>query len=798
MTYSTEAAKFGRIPVAFIECDMDYCGNVYGSSPCTASIGVTGDDRCYNTYATCQDKPNFDKTVKTYRFCDQNADLPVGLSAIPLLKSVSFASQEITPGKGLGVRGSVTISFINAPWPDTEIDPYWRDRAYDTNQGTFWGKFKARNPFYENRVLRVRRGYLTDVFSWDNFIDSVYVIEQLQGPDKNDGVKIVAKDILKLADDKKVLFPKPSNGRLSADISNSDTSFTLSPSGVGSNYPASGKVAISGEVMTFTRSGDAFTVGRGASNTTAEAHTADDTVQLVGIFDDEPVQDVIYTLLTDYANIASGYIDKTAWDAEAAAHLAGVFSAEIAEPTGVNTLLGELTEQGTCRIWWDEEDQKIKFRAIKPLPDDLPTLTDEQHFLTKTVDVKTDTNQRISTVLIFFSQKKPTEKLDDLKNYELRVATPNTAAISDLEYGSNIIKKVYSRWFKKTSLGRANALADALLKTYGIPPQVMEFNLTPGHRIKVGDLFYAQTRKMQSVTGAAAVVPMEVVFAQPTDNDDYKYRAQEVSTAIPIGNVYTIIFSADEYTSVNLYDAFVDEYGPPEPGISVLFIVNEDVLIYGATILEYAVTVDSRWPSSVMLTLENHGIIAGHGGAGGAGGGVAIDTTEIAAIPGGNGGPALYANRVIKIDNQGTIHGGAPGGGGGGGAWGFVNAYDVRLVAGSGGGGGWPYGTGGAAGTVPPEYTLPVPANPGDAGTATAAGEGGAGVDSIGRVFGGTGGTGADTLMPYGYHGDDGSLVSVGTGGVYLGAAGGNVGICINGNANITWLNTGTQYGTII
>jgi len=65
-------------------------------------------------------------------------------------------------------------------------------------------------------------------------------------------------------------------------------------------------------------------------------------------------------------------------------------------------------------------------------------------------------------------------------------------------------------------------------------------------------------------------------------------------------------------------------------------------------------------------------------------------------------------------------------------------------------------------------------------------------------VFGGTGGTGADALMPYGYNGDDDSLGSVGTGGVYLGAAGGNVGICINGNANITWLNTGTQYGTII
>ena len=132
MSYSSESAKYGRIPTVFVELDMDFCANTYGIAPCTAAIGVTGTSKCYNTYATCQSKPNFNKITKTYRFCEQNADLPVGLSAIPLLKSVSFASQEITPNKGLGVRGSVSISFLDAPWPETEIDPYFRER---TNQG---------------------------------------------------------------------------------------------------------------------------------------------------------------------------------------------------------------------------------------------------------------------------------------------------------------------------------------------------------------------------------------------------------------------------------------------------------------------------------------------------------------------------------------------------------------------------------------------------------------------------------------------------------------------------------------
>ena len=138
MSYAVESAKVGHIPTVFIELDMDFCALRSGIGACTAT--QTGDDKCHNTYSTCNDPANFDKTIKTYRFCEKNASIPVGINAIPLIKSVSFASQEITPGKGLGVRGSVRVNFIDAPWPDTEIDPYWQERTYDTtNSGTFWG-----------------------------------------------------------------------------------------------------------------------------------------------------------------------------------------------------------------------------------------------------------------------------------------------------------------------------------------------------------------------------------------------------------------------------------------------------------------------------------------------------------------------------------------------------------------------------------------------------------------------------------------------------------------------------------
>jgi len=810
VSYSNEVTKYGRIPTVFVECDMDFCANTYGNAPCTASVGVTGAAKCYNTYATCQDKPHFVKTTKTYRFCDQNADLPVGISAIPLLKSVSFASQEITPGKGLGVRGSVSVRLIDAPFPDTEIDPYWRERTYDTNnQGTFWGKFKARNPFYENRVLRVRRGYLSTPFSWTNFIDSVYVIEQLQGISKDDGVTLVAKDILKLADDKKALFPKPSNGRLAADITAIQTSFTLTPSGIGAEYEPSGKVAISGELMAFTRVGDVFTITRGQSNTVAESHKLDDTVQQVGIFNGSKVQDVIYTLLTSYSGISTSYIDKPAWDAEATANLAGVFSVEIPEPTGINTLVGELTEQGTCRVWWDEIAQLIQFRAIKPLPTGLPTLSDDSHFLTKSIDVKTDTNQRISTVLIYFAQKKPTEKLDELKNYALRVATPNLEAISSLEYGSNLIKKVLSRWFKTTSQGRTNALADALLKTYRDPPQVLEFNLTPALQLKVGDLFYAQTRKMQDVTGAIASVPMEVVYAQPTDKDDIKYKAQQVSTAIPVGNVRPVDFSDSLYESVNLYDAFMIDWGVPESGIIAVFTVYENTLITGLNTTDYAINVDTRWPEGVTLKIINKGIVAGRGGKGGDGG--RVFSVNIPAENGSDGGNALLVGYPVEIDNLlGIISGGSAGGGGSGGAS-MVSFSQGVYCDGVSGGGGWPYGIAGISTLIATGGNIIA----GSLSTGTNATD----------IANGLGGTGATIQDNFGDNDEDFVSASVGNagdgGGLYaqngnngnnathsssvtafglaqVGAVGGIAGDAINGNALITWINTGIIYGNII
>lgn len=771
--YTTEASIVGRIPVVFVELDMDVCTRTYGSSPCTAAVGVTGTAKCYNTYATCQDTANYNKGVKTYRFSEPSAALPVGLQAIPLLRSVSFAPQQITPGKGLGVRGSVSIQLDDAPWTDVDIDSYVSDRATPA-AGTFWGRFRARNPYYEGRPLRILSGYITSPFTWDACQTRAYIIDSLSAVLKGDKAQITGKDILKLADDKKALFPRPSTGTLDAAITDSATTLTAAPSGIGAaEYPASGKIAISGEIMTFTRSGDTFTVTRAQDNTIAEAHDADDTIQLVGEFSSAEIQDVIYDLLTDYAGIDTAYIDKTAWDTERDTYLTGVWNLTQPEPVGVNTLLAELTEQGNCRIWWDEIEQQIRFRAIRPLDAALPVYSDDEHFLSGSVDLKDDPKQRISSVLIYFGRRSPAEKLDDLKNYAVRYLQVDPDAAGANQYGSAVIKRINSRWFLSTSLGRVQDLADALLMTFRDPPRILSFAMDPRHDLRVGDIFRAQTRYLQAADGSNNPLAFEVIEAQEERAGHViRYRAQSMPADIPLVGEYSIVFSTDDF-DVLLYDVFVLEYGVPTSAVTLEVQIESGVLISATSTSIPALRVGTGWPSGSVITIVNSGTISGRGGKGG---GYVGGPLNYNGYSGEAGGLGIFADYPVSINNLlGVIAGG-----GGGGGQGSSDSSPGGTAAGGGGGGGMPNGIGG--------NSVSGSGNNGTTASPLSPGVGGSATGPVAGLYSGAGGDGGSYGMP-GNSGTTGTYGSAGAGGV--------AGDCINGNSNITWIATGTRHGAI-
>lgn len=169
---------------------------------------------------------------------------------------------------------------------------------------------------------------------------------------------------------------------------------------------------------------------------------------------------------------------------------------------------------------------------------------------------------------------------------------------------------------------------------------------------------------------------------------------------------------------------------------------------------QYAFDTGVTFPAGTTLALINNGFVIGMGGAGGA-----------AYTAGSNGGPALRAQYAIGIDAAGGVIGGGGGGGGGskgGGGGGRSGRTDAAGGVGTGNGTSGTFSSGGSGGN-----------SGGAGGTTDPGGDGIAGVSG-----GGGGGWGA----------------SGGTTGPY---AGGTGGAAVVGNSYITWINTGTRYGSI-
>lgn len=790
MAYADLKTLSGAEPEEFVELEMDVCSLTYGLSPCVAAIGSTGDRKCFNTYATCQDKQHFNRSAYVYRFAKPNAALPIGINTIPLLQSVSYAAQQITPGKGLGVRGSVTLKFLDAPFADDAFDKYASDRGYDSlTKGTFWGKFKARHKFFQGRLLKLKTGYLTKPFSWDNFQERIYIIESITGPDAKGIVTVVAKDILKLADDDRAQCPKPNRSKLFANIDNIQTSLTLTPLGIGDEeYPASGIVRVGSELMTFSRVADVLTIARHQYNSVASEHKANDAVQLCAVFSAEPVQNIIYQLLTNYATLPTSYIDKAAWDLEQSSYLPGVYSTIITEPTGVNKLIAELTEQGLCYLWWDEVAKLVQFRALRPPQSGLPVFTDDNGFIADSLSLTESANDRVSRFLVYFDRKDLTKKLDEAANYNQYVYGADLESESANEHGSSRIKTIFSRWFNANSLGRVEILAQTLLKKYTNPPRFLEFVIDNKEDLSMGDLFVAQTRLMQNDVGDNDLVNMQVIERiEYKSGHHIKMRAQEniYNSRANDFNNRKIIISFDT-VDLNLYDAYVNEYGVPISDITIVFDVLENVLITGSTVSNYALTVDDRWPDNVSIILNTISQISGLGGDGGDAAQY-VDYVLIPAQNGQNGGRAILANYPITINNSGVISVGAGGGGGGG----FEN--DAVFAIAGGGAGGAPLGLGGLGGrNIVSGVTDPIVG--GDGGNASKTIGGTGGTPNEGGYYGGDGGD----LGQNGQAGNINSIPFTGSPATAYGLAGMAGDYSIVGIANVILNNTGTIIGATI
>ena len=476
----------GREPIILVQIDQDRCNLTYGVAPCTADQAR----KCFNTIQTCQDPENFDKGVLTLTFANPRSNLPKGMNIIPSLVSVTTAPTLINPTNAqrsaapLGQRAVCTITFQDHAHSDLLVDPYVDERGYDPlTKSTFWAKWLSRNPFYQNRPVRVYEGYVGQELN--EMRVRHYFIDAIQGPDTSGRVQLVAKDPIKLADRQKAQVPKASQGRLLTQINQTDTQIDIRDA-VLADYDASGTVRIGEELMTYTTRALVNIGGvdyvrlsgivRGTDGSEAVEHREDSNVQLCLRYTDAAVVDVIYELLTDYAGIPTQFINKTEWDDEGANWLIGFeLSAVLSRPQGVADVLNELFEQVLAYIWWDERDQEIKFRPIRPIVGQTKLITDDNHIIADTTSITTDPKNRVSQVWVYWGQRNLALPLDNEGNYERLRIRADLEAEDPTRYGESRIRKIYARWI--TSDAQAINLSARLLTASVRNPKVLKLRL---------------------------------------------------------------------------------------------------------------------------------------------------------------------------------------------------------------------------------------------------------------------------------------------------------------------------------
>jgi len=477
-----------REPIQYVEVDVDYCSLTYATAPCLAVLGTTGTRKCFNTYGTCQYKSAFTKTTKTLTFINNRANLPVGLQAYPVLEErgiTSFSSTVNIAGSdprmsAFGRRATVSVKLQDFVDSDTGFDKYQTQRISGAAQssgigynpkdyGTFFTRLKARWPYYAGRAIRVVDAFVDDgVLTVDQ--TRHFIITDIVGPDSNGSVTIEAKDVLALADDKKALAPLPSKGKIDTDLTIDGTAFSLTPAGIGSEYPASGFATIGSEVVSYTRSSDAITLtGRGLKGTVAATHSIGDSFQEALNFEATRIDDAIYELLVTYAKVPTAFCPTTEWATEITRWMSSVLlDTIIVKPTGVAQLLGELGDLGIS-IWWDDVDQEIKILANHPVGDAAITPISDNNNI-KAIQQEDRDEDRLTQVHFYVKQSDPTKDYKDKSNYDQIQVMIDADAEGTNAYNDTKVREVFCRWLNNGADAVVRVQALRMLQRFNTPP----------------------------------------------------------------------------------------------------------------------------------------------------------------------------------------------------------------------------------------------------------------------------------------------------------------------------------------
>src|SRR4030095_12254857 len=530
---------------------------------------ATGESKCFNSLGTCQDIENFDNVPVTLIF-GEDVDLKETDYAteriFPLIKSIDFQPSIVSLGENLGQRASLQIVFKDTRDSDAgpDFDKYPTTRSYTPyDQGTFWGKFRARNPYLQFAPLR----YITVTDDTGVIETRHFLVDSISGPSVSSEFIIIARDVLKMADGELAKAPVPTTGYSATDLDDTTDPIAITINEAGTldaEYPDSGIVTVGGsEIMSYTQTSTNVMDGnRGDGGTDIQSHTAGARVQLARSYEAESPAFIIHDLLTSYADVDVAWIDLDAWEAEVATAGNVALTAIITEPTSVASLISEILEIVGAALWWDDVNQQIRFQILRQISTDADVYN-EDNVIAGSLQITEQPEKRYSRVTVYFGPRNYSKKKDEPDNYTSYWTEENEE--SELFQGQSL-KTIFARWIPEGGSAIAQGIAQNYLSRYLVPPRRFKFEtmryagdapvLGGGYRLG-GREVKNPSWPFQDETGERTDVPIQITRVSPLP-DRYQVEAEEMLfTAFGEDidpNNHIIIFDTDQW-EINLNDA---------------------------------------------------------------------------------------------------------------------------------------------------------------------------------------------------------------------------------------------------
>lgn len=572
MTYSSELAAITRRVHTIIVINLDKCHRTSGVSPCLAT--QTGNDKCYNTFGTCNFTSAYLKMSggRDYKFSLNEMIPPFpGESILPyLITEPTYLSTKLDPARAITENARVTLKFFDELSNDSKgLDPYFSDRTYYPNApGTFWRKLKVRNPHYRGRTVTIKQGF--HGLAETNYVSRQYTLEHIEINDQG-VVQVIIKDLLKKAD--RAMIPAPTSAVVADDPLTSGATtlnYTLAEDRLG-EYPEPSSegnfyMRIDDEVVLVTdndRDNRQMTISRGQSVgstiTAAAEHKVKAKMQLCYTAIEENGADMAVEMIEDYIPLDASLINVAGFESERDTWLNSfIFTGIITQPIKVSEALQELQESMGANIWWSEEDQKVKFKVFAPpSPEGAASWslwTDSANLIK--FSIKGNEDERVSQFIVHYNKKVLDQGTKD-ESYESYSVGKDTESESANAYGESVIKKIHSRWIVSSKV--AQTIANRGMARFTAPPDKARATVElKDSEVKTADIVQITT-DMSVDSNGNSVVGQQWQVLQKKQKNRAEFDYELMATAFSRRYAYIGPSALADYDAASQSDR--DRYG---------------------------------------------------------------------------------------------------------------------------------------------------------------------------------------------------------------------------------------------